>query len=78
MKYRIYDMYDYFGVRLTKQNRIGEYNTLEECRKAAAEYYWDCGGECDIWVCQRNPETDTFVALDAEPLEYDVEASDDE
>lgn len=70
---RLYDMYDYMGIRLSKKNRIGEYSTMEEAREAAAEYDRDCEGECAIFVCRRNPETGTFLCIDAEPMEYDVE-----
>jgi hypothetical protein len=73
MKYRLYDMYDYVGIHLTKSNRIGEYATLEEARAGAVEYDLNCDGECSIYICKRNPETGTFLCLDAEPMDYDVE-----
>lgn len=70
---RLYDMYDYMGITLRKSNRIGEYSTMAEAREGAAEYDRDCDGECAIYVCKRNPETGTFLAIDAEPMDYDVE-----
>lgn len=66
--YRLYDMYDYFGITLSKNNRIGEYRTIEEARAAATEYERDCDGECHIFICKRNPQTGTFLAIDAKPL----------
>ena len=66
--YRLYDMYDYFGIKLSKNNRIGEYETVGEARSAADKYELDCDGECDIFICKRNPDTGTFLAIDAEPL----------
>ena len=71
--YRLYDMYDYYGIRLSKDNRIGEYETIEEAQSAAAEYDRDCDGECCIFICKRNPETGKFFAINAELLEYDVD-----
>lgn len=71
--YRLYDMYDYCAIRLSKNNRIGEFETVEEARVAAVEYDMDCDGECSIYICKRNPETGTFLAIDAEPLDYEVE-----
>lgn len=70
--YRLYDMYDYYGIRLSKENRIGEFKTVEEAQAAAAEYDLDCDGECYIYICKRNSETRTFLAIDAEPFEYNV------
>lgn len=63
---RLYDLYDYFGVVLNKNTRIAECKTINEARKAAAKYYMDCDGECNIWICKRNPETKTFLSIDAE------------
>ena len=70
--YRLYDMYYYFGIHLSKDNRIGAYETIEEARAAAIEYDKECDSECSIFICKRNPETGTFLADDAEPLDYDV------
>lgn len=74
-KFRIYDMYEYIGRHLSKENRIGEYDTIEEARAAAVKYDRECDGECDIYICQRNPETGTFLAIDAEPLAYHSEVT---
>ena len=71
--YRLYDMYDYIGIRVGKNNRIGKYETVEEARSAAIKCDMECDGECCIYICKRNPETGTFLAIDAEPLHYDVE-----
>ena len=71
--YRLYDMYDHFGIWLSKDNRIGTYETIEEARAAAIEYDMDCDGECCIYICKRNPETGTFLAIDAEQLQYEVD-----
>lgn len=68
---RLYDMYDFWGIHLGADNRIGSYETMEEAKRAAARYDWDCGGECDIYVCLRNPETGTFLAIDAMRMVYD-------
>lgn len=72
-KYRLYDMYDYMGIVLSKNNRIGEYTDMEAARRAAANYDRDCDGECAIFICKLNPEQGKFLAIDAEPMVYDVE-----
>ena len=69
-KYRLYDLYDYFGLTISKENRIGEYNTREEATQAASLYDKECDGECDIYICKYNPEAKKFLAIDAEPLNY--------
>ena len=71
--FRLYDMYDFYGVHLSKNNRIGEYDTIAEAQAAAAEYDLSCDGECCVWICQRNPETNTFLAIDAEPMVYELD-----
>lgn len=68
--YRLYDMYDCYGIQLSKNNRIGEYDSFEEARSGATEYDRDCDGECAIYICKRNPETGTFLCIDAEPMDY--------
>lgn len=70
--YRLYDMSDFFGFRLCNSNRIGSYETVAEAKAAAAKYYLECDGECDIFICKRNPATGTFLAIDAEEFEFDV------
>lgn len=58
---------------MSKENRIGEYDTITEAQRAAIAYARECDGECDIYICQRNPETSTFLAIDAERMVYDID-----
>lgn len=71
--YRLYDLCEVYGIVLNKNTRIGEYETLEECERAAIEHERDCDGECEIWICKRNPQTGTFLAIDAEHFDYYAE-----
>ena len=66
MKYRLYDLYECYGIVLNKRTRIGECMTLEEATKIAIEYDESCDGECDIWICEWDPETRKFLAVNAE------------
>ena len=77
-KYRLYDMYDYFGIHLSKDNRIGECDTKEEADQIAQQHHNDCDGECDIWICPYNEEQKKYLAIDAEPFEYEMEDDEDE
>ena len=71
-KFRLYDMYDYYGVSLNKHNRIGEYDTITEAENAATEYDLGCDGECVIYICPFNEEVKKYLAIDAEPFDYYV------
>lgn len=77
MKFRLYDMYDYYGVVLNKNNRIGEYDTIVDAEKAAAEYDLGCDGECLIYICEYNKDAKKYLAIDAEPFDYYVPEEDE-
>lgn len=65
-RYRLYDLYDYYGIHLSKDTRIGEADTLEECAKIALAYCDDCDDECDIWIVPYNCEAKRYLSIDAE------------